>query len=267
LSLQNDHLHRLLKSCCKLAWLSQLEALIQQVILNFCKVAKIRPIPALECALRLFTTHLAMSDISYGTIKVYLSAIRHMHICKGMHAHFRQQMTPCLHLILRGSKKHQAGIHLIRKRLPITIQLRNLLAKKSSYDNTTLWAMCSLAFFWFLRVSKFTIPRADSYDPSCHLSFQDIAVDSRTKPRIMQVFLKQSKTDPFKQGVFQSHGYTICPVKVLLSYMAKRNFHPGPLFITKEGKGWTKSMFHVDLQHLLENLKLNKSTKTPTAFA
>jgi len=48
--------------------------------------------------------------------------------------------------------------------------------------NTTLWAMCCLAFFGFLRVSEFTILKESLYDPSCHLSLSDIAVDSTKKP-------------------------------------------------------------------------------------
>jgi len=70
-----------------------------------------------------------------------------------------------------------------------------------SYDNTTFWAMCCTAFFGFLRVSKFTIPAGGSYDPSCHLSLRDIAVDNRANPHLLQLFLNQSRTDPFKQGV------------------------------------------------------------------
>jgi len=241
--------------------------------LNFCKAVKLRPIPASERALTLFSTHLAMSNVSYGTIKVYLSAIRHMHICKGLHANFRQQLTPRLHLILRGIKKRQAGLRPKRKRLPITISLlrkiRHLLAKQPSYDSTTLWAMCCLAFFGFMRVSEFTIPREGSYAPSRHLSLEDVAVDNRTKPRLIQVFLKQSKTDPFRQGAkvyLGATGTTVCPVNALLAYLARRNRSPGPLFVTQERKGWTKSMFRTALQRLLKKLKLNKKHYNTHSF-
>ena len=160
-----------------------------------------------------------------------------MHICRGLHKHFRKQLTLRLLLILRGIKKRQADIHPVRKRLPITIQLlsriRHLLSKQPSYVNTNLWAMYCLAFFSFLGVSEFTIPTEGSYEPSWHLSLQDIAVDSRSKP------LKQSKTDSFKHGTIIYIGATdtaICPVKAVLSYLGRRNSHLGPLFITEEGK-------------------------------
>ena len=66
--------------------------------LYFCNAASIKPILTSKCALTLFTMHLAMSNTSRGLIKVY-------HVCKGLHDHFRQHLTPQLHLILRGIKR------------------------------------------------------------------------------------------------------------------------------------------------------------------
>ena len=153
-----------------------------------------------------------------------------------------------------------------RTRLPVTIQIlhsiRSLLSKESaSYNNTTLWAMCCLAFFGFLRVGEFTIPTEGSYNPSCHLSLSDIAVDNRKNSRLLQLFLKQSNTDPFKQGIIVYMVITdspVCPIKVILSYLDKRSRQPGPFFITKDGKGWTTAMFRAGLRSLLDNLKLDK---------
>ena len=164
--------------------------------IEFCKTAGKKPIPTSECTLTLFTTYLATHNILLATIKVYLSAVRHMHLCRDLHDHFSRQLTPRLQLILRGIKKRQACISPTRQRLPVTIQMlhriRHLLSTRTpSYDNTTLWAMCCLAFFGFLRVSEFTIPTEGSYDSSCHLSLGDIAVDNRKKPRLLQLFLKQ----------------------------------------------------------------------------
>ena len=189
-----------------------------------------------------------------------------MHVCKGLHNHYNRQITPRLHLILRGIKKRQAGMHSRKTRLPITIQMlsniKALLSEKTpSYYYTTLWAMCCLAFFGFLSVSEFTIPTEGSYDPSRHLSLSDIAVDNRKKPRLLQLSLKESKADPFKQGVKVYVGATdslVCPIQAVLSYLGRRSKQPGPLFITKEGNGWTRAMFRAGLKSLMENLKLDK---------
>ena len=133
-----------------------------------------------------------------------------------------------------------------RTHLPVTVQMlhsiRSLLPKEiASYINITLWAMYCLAFFGFLRVSEFTIPTEGSYDPFCHLSLSDIAVDNRKNSHLLlQLFLKQSKTDPFKQGVQVYMGTTdspVCPIRAILSYLGKRSRQPGLFFITKDGKG------------------------------
>jgi len=91
--------------------------------------------------------------------------------------------------------------------------------------------MCCLAFFRFLRVGEFTIPTESSYSPSHHLSLQDISVDSRTNPCLLQLLLKQSKTDPFRHGAKVYIGAmdtTICPIRAVLAYLAKRSSRPGP---------------------------------------
>ena len=178
--LQDTHSHQLLSKAQKLMLTGQAKSSRitysagQRQYLHFCQKAKIKAIPTSESTLTLFITHLAVSNVSHGTIKVYLSAVRHMHICRGLRKHFRKQLTPRLLLILRGIIKHQADIHPVRKCLPITIQLlgriRHLLSKQPSYVNTTLWAMCCLAFFGFLRVSELTIPTEAHTNPHaiCH---------------------------------------------------------------------------------------------------
>jgi len=106
-----------------------------------------------------------------------------------------------------------------------------------------LYAMCSLAFFGFLRVSEFTMPGQNLYEPTLHLSLQDIIVDRRDTPHMLQVTIKQSKADPFQKGVQLYIGATdrrICPVKAMLAYLAMRGGQAGPLFITKQGRGFTR---------------------------
>jgi len=97
----------------------------------------------------------------------------------------------------------------------------------------------------------------------------DIAVDSRANPHLLQVLLKQSKTDPFKQGVKVHLGATnslVCPVKAVLSYLHKRSTRASPLFITSEGKGWTRRMFCASLKSELHNLKLDQHSYNTHSF-
>ena len=232
---------------------------------TFCMAINAKPIPTTERVLSLFVTHLATGNISHATIKVYLSAIRHMHVTSGKLQHFNQQLTPRLQQILKGIRKDQAATHPPKVRLPITLQIlqdikRLLSGKPQSYTNTMTWAACCLAFFGFLRVSEFTVPTQDQYDQSCHLSLGDISLDNRDNPRLLRVHIKQSKTDPFRRGVEIYLGATndsICPLKGILPYLALRGKREGPLFIFPDGRGLTRQLFSSMLGDLLNELNMD----------
>ena len=63
-----------------------------------------------------------------------------------------------------------------------------------------LWAACCLGFFGFLWAGEFTVNCA--FDPSIHLTVQDLQVDAEVNPSSLRVRVKSSKTDPFHQGCF-----------------------------------------------------------------
>ena len=66
-------------------------------------------------------------------------------------------------------------------------------------EHIMLWAACCLGFFGFLRAGEFTVNCA--FDPSIHLTVQDLQVDAEVNPSSLQVRIKSSKTDPFRQDV------------------------------------------------------------------
>ena len=126
---------------------------------------------------------------------MYISAIHNLHIASGKHHHFANQLTPWLEQVLHGIKREQACTLATRIRLLITIQVMrrikvHLLKHPYKYHNILMWAVCCTAFFGYFRCSQ-------DYDPKVHLSYADIAVDRRKNPRIVQIQIKQSKTDPF----------------------------------------------------------------------
>ena len=77
----------------------------QQRFVNLCQAINVAPIPASEKSLLLFTTYLAASNIAHITIKVHISAIRHMHVTAGLHEEFNNQLTPQLQLTLKGIQR------------------------------------------------------------------------------------------------------------------------------------------------------------------
>jgi len=81
-------------------------------------------------------------------------------------------------------------------------KIKHVLSQQPpSYNNVMLWAACCLAFFGFLKVGEFTVPTQQDYDESTHLSLKDISIDNRCNARLIKLCIKQSKTDPFRQGV------------------------------------------------------------------
>ena len=62
-----------------------------------------------------------------------------------------------------------------------------------------LWAAMCVCFFGFLRAGEAVAPEMN-FDASRHLTYADIAVDDLVDPKQLQVYIKQSKTDPFRLG-------------------------------------------------------------------
>ena len=222
----------------------------------------------------LFVSHLADTGLTHSTIKVYLSSVRHLHVTQGQHSQFSKQLTPRLQQVLKDIKKVQAATTHPRVCRPITLEIMQgiksvLLSQSNSYQNTMIWAACYLVFFGFLRSSKFTVPAQDCFDNSTHLSPQDIAIDCRHSPSMIKVRIKQSKTDPFLQGVDLYLGKTdkdICPVRAILPYLALCSNRPGPLFMGTDGKMLTRQTFSSELDHILSKLKLDRGSYNTHSF-
>ena len=229
--------------------------------------------PTSESTLLLFVSHLAKSGLRHGTIKVYLSAVRHMHVSCGKHSEFTTQLTPRLQQVLKGIKRTQSALQEPNLRRPITfnimIKIKAVLSARPSYLNIMLWAACCLAFFGFLRCSEFTVPQQDSYDRTVHLSTSDIAVDNRLSPSTVRVHIKQSKTDPFRQGVHLYLGKTdqdICPVAAILPYLTIRGSTPGPLFRLEDGRMLTRQLFKSAIDRVLCQLRLDNGNFNTHSF-
>ncbi len=136
---------------------------------------------------------------------------------------------PRLDYVLTGIKQVQAKSGSPPKPcLPIMpvllLRLRAVwLSSPVLPDQVMLWAAACRGFFGFLRAGEFTVPTARGYDPDVHLSLQDLAIESHTATSLVRLRIKQSKTDPLRQGVDIFLGATnsdICPVQALILYLA-----------------------------------------------
>ena len=111
-----------------------------------------------------------------------------------------------------------------------------------------------------MRSGEVAIPSRNSFDPSYHLAWEDLAVNSRQNPTFMQLTLKGSKTDPFRPGVKITVGRTrdkLCSVVAMMAYTAVRGDSPGPLFKLPNGAPMTRPYFVGKVREVLSDLGLS----------
>ena len=125
--------------------------------------------PASELTLRYFVAHISQT-VTYPTIRVYLSAIRLMHIENQLSDPLSD--TPLLHYLCQAVRRsqplgHPSSLPILPRHLKA---IKSQLSKSSllSHDKLAYWAAFTYAFFRFCRVSEFTspAPTTPSHSPS-----------------------------------------------------------------------------------------------------
>ena len=217
--------------------------------LNFCGTFGYVVCPANESTLLKFIAFMNES-LALSTVKTYLSAIRFLHLYLGFDNPFPQ--FPRIALVMKGLKRSASPP---RKRLPVTPNLLLAILQFldfKKYEDSMFWAATLVAFFGFLRVSEFTV--GGSFDPTIHLALRDIRFDAPVDPEAISIWLKASKTDPFREGCSVEVGATndqLCPVVALMQYMWMRGGAEGPMFVHKGGRPLSRGWFQGRLQNLL----------------
>ena len=238
--------------------------------LGFCEQLHYNPIPTSEQLLCKFVAYLATKDISATTIKVYLSAVRQLHLSRN-HSPPDIASMPCLQQVIRGIRISQAGLHSGKaSRLPITPAILQSIrtqwqGEPLNQDRIMLWAAFTTCFFGFLRAGEICTKNPQQFNPSAELAFQDVAVDDIRNPQAIKMTIKASKTDPFREGVdiqFQRTNNDLCPVAALLTWLVNRGSAPGPLFQFSSGAPLTRATFVVELKKAI-----TESGHSPEGFS
>lgn len=242
----------------------------QQRYLRFCTFFRLPPLPVLEHQLCRFVSYLAEDKLTHATIKNYLAAVRHMQIASGLPDPDIANM-PKLEGVIRGIKSIQAREQQSKRtRLPITPHILHAMgavweAKGATPDHAMLWAAVTLSFFGFLRSGEVTVPSDTTFDPTAHLTVNDISVNDITNPLWLKLHLKASKTDPYRKGVDIVVGRTnskLCPVAAVLAYVATRGNSPGFLFRFQDGRLLTKGRFVEEVREAVKEAGFD-----PTVYA
>jgi hypothetical protein len=201
--------------------------------------------PVSENTLLLYISFLFEQGLAGSTIRVYMSAVRSLHIMAG-----EPYPTSLLRvkLALRGANRHTPVP--IRK-LPITIDiLRQMLGHvRGRFDCDLVVAVMTLAFFGCFRMGELCLSDNVTFDPATHLCLGDVTVNRTDKS--LTIFLKRSKTDLNNAGVSVFVGCSkdkfCCAFCSMLTYIAFRKSlkmsddDDSPLFVVPGGRPLTKS--------------------------
>ena len=93
--------------------------------------------------------------------------------------------------------------------------------------------------------------------------------DSAVTNQLLRIIIKQSKTDPFQQGVslfLEETDTSLCPVEAILSYLVIRGNSPGPLYIMQDSRRLTRQLFSDSLNDILKELHLDIGSYNTHSF-
>ena len=158
--------------------------------------------------------------VKHSTTKLYLSAVRNLHISCGHGNPLYGKAL--LHKVLRGILHYQGRSRILRQPVipgvlaAIQPILRTWLGER---DFTMIWAAFTLAFFGFLRCSEFTYPGTNQFLPQFDLS--TVCVSFHPSLASPQQMSKASKTDVYHQGqtlVIACSPSPVCAVTAMRNY-------------------------------------------------
>ena len=204
--------------------------------------------------------------VCHSTIRVYLSAIRHAHLERGLQDPLQGKTR--LDLALKGLRRRHprtADAHLPITPLILTAIGHSLKNNGDAYEQLLVWAACCLGFFAF----EFTVPAGSIFDHTTHLTPRDIAVDSLQSPTMLKVRLKASKTDPTRRGVDLFIGRTwnsLCPVVAMLRYLVVRGVDDGPLFWEQNGAPLSRQSLVIKVRRALQQAGIDPSLYAGHSF-
>ena len=202
-------------------------------------------LPASEGTLIYFASYLART-VRHSTIKIYLAAVRNLHISCGHGDPLMGKLL--LKKVLRGILRYQGQRRILRQ--PVTpgilLAIRPILETwLGERDFPMIWAAFTLAFYGFLRCSEFTYPGVNSFRPQFDLGTDSVSFyPSLVCPQHIVVTLRSSKTDFSRQGrsvVIAKAPGTVCAVSAMQQFFLTTRPSSGPLFSFQSGWLLTRS--------------------------
>ena len=218
-------------------------------------------LPISPTILALFVAFLYDRNYAPSTVTTYVSAISYSHKLYGFpdpsKAFFIIQM-------LKGYGK--VGFRL-DSRLPLTLPILHRVIQAAavvtnSLENAALFkAMCSLAFYAFLRVGEMTVVSSNKSDVPLQLDQLTKLVDTNNKVVALKLSFRNYKHS-YNRPTFSltiSRQEKFCPVNIMLDYLRIRGHQPGPLFVSSGVQAISREMFVDFLSKALVHCNLDPS--------
>jgi len=197
--------------------------------------------------LALFIAYLFDHKYASSTVNTYVSALGYYHRLAGL-----SDPTKTFYVIemLKGYGKKS---HKVDSRLPITLPILVRIMQAgdiiciSPYRSLMFRAMCSLAFFAFLRIGEITGSSKTQSTSNAVLNLSQVSRQSAENGYVLS--MKVTFLD-FKHHYNQNNVSIVvtrqskaCPVQALLNYVSVRGTTNGPLFVNQDGSLVLRSEF------------------------
>lgn len=194
----------------------------QKKFLKFCSDFGLSPLPATDDTLLQYVSFLFSSGFKGTSIKVYLSAVRSLHV---MHSLTLPPYSPRMLLALKGATRLTGPPD---RKSPITYSILSEIIPLlcGRHDELMLQSAMSLSFFGCFRAGELCLPEGVSYSKKLHLSYSNVIINEPLSQ--LKVFLKQSKSDIFDTGVEVKVGCSGTPVCAYCSMKSYLGQHPCP---------------------------------------
>ena len=208
-----------------------------------------------ELDLCFFVTSEARRGLQPGSVKAQLSAIRAGTLANGFGDPCRDDnggCLPALQRLVRGISRSTNKARKLRK--PLTVDKLAAAIKfareatGSTFNGAALKAALSLGVYPLLRVGELVSPKTTGHNPAKGLNVEDVEfLPSFDNPNRMEVTVKNSKGDPFRNGCVLkvvANGSDTCPVTLMKRWLVIRGGAggKGALFKLNSGKLLTRSV-------------------------
>lgn len=149
----------------------------QKKFIEFCSYYELCHLPASNETLELYVAYLHNLHFKGSSIRVYLSAIRNLHI---LSKHEPPIYTARLQLIIRGAVRLSGPVN---RKLPITFAVLTDIFPHLSGHTDELMLKCALtcAFFGCMRAGELCVADGGNFNSLIHLTESDISFNHVNK--------------------------------------------------------------------------------------